>query len=289
MTTPAPTPSGAGDLASILNDPAYTSLFGAGGLSSYLNNPDFNSLVSSIMSQYMTVMSGISVPSATPTGGGQGSGAATGTQARPGSNTGASTASATSAGAKQSSGAESSSSGAPIGAIVGGVVGGIAALVLLGVLIFCCRRRKGQLTERDFLIDDDQHFHSVEPRVEPFGHMAPPMSQASHDTIPLHAMASKEGAMFSPVSHTGSSPPHTPLEADTKQRFHLLPPRSSVTGSSASSSSIRPTHSHPTPPSSQSWGGDTVVEHAVDAGSLAGQRKEVLPPMYDPNWSGPTR
>lgn len=286
MTTPAPTPTDAGI------DPFLASLF-SGGFSSYTADPSYNSVVSSLLSMYMPLFSELATATAAPTAGG---GGAASTGGASGSNRGASSPPNTGAAGAQSSSAgttSSPSSSPPIGAIVGGVVGGVVVLAIIGALIwFCCRRRKTTLTERDFLIDDDQgHCQQIEPFKSATHPVDSHLLHTSAQPIPLQKLPSKEGVGFSPIhSHTGSSPPPPPpLEVDTKQRLHLVPPSTTAAPSvSGRSSRFNNTPSlqaaHPQP-----WAGDTVVEHAVDAGSFAASpqppHKEVLPPMYDPNWS----
>lgn len=316
MASPGPTPI---NIASILNDPALTSM-GYGDLTYYLDNPGFDSLVSSIVDDYMSIFSGLSfslyTDSPTPTAddgnpvetGAQVTGAANG-GARPGNGANVvatppptPTAGQSSPDTANASGSSSDSSSPPIGPIVGGVVGGVTALILAAVLLYCCCRQRKGMTERDFLIDGEEHPHHVEPYAPrpPMTQFASHASHASHpsfdSSIPTQAL--KDG-MISPAASSSLGPP-TPSLVDTKTSLMPPPSLSGLSRSSTERNSLPSLPPLPSPPlpfppsSSQSqshaypqWN-DTVVEHAVDAGSLGAPvppRKEVLPPMYDPNWS----
>jgi hypothetical protein len=173
-----------------------------------------------------------------------------------------------------------SGSGAPVGAIVGGVVGGVVALVLLGVLIFCCRRRRKGMTEQDFLIDDEhQPVHQVQPFAPVTQPPLHPPQPFNNDPKGLAPPGLSSGyATSSPSSHTGfpSSYPSSPYSPPSSGPF------------SASSSSYEPSSPGKLPPPT---GPAPVVEHAVDAGAVPPPvpAKEILPPMYDPSWSGGQR
>ncbi|BEJ15606.1 hypothetical protein CspHIS471_0502110 [Cutaneotrichosporon sp. HIS471] len=171
-----------------------------------------------------------------------------------------------------------------IGAIVGSVVGGIT-LTLIVALIFWRRRRKITL-ERDFYIDGESE---GEHRIEPF----PPATilPKSDDPPPLVVLPSSENnSTLSPKSASSPSfdppvagPSVSPSFSSSPQAPNSEKPSEPIPGAVEHDKPSEPIpaaveHDKPSEPQ------PVEVEHAIDAG--AAPTKEVLPPMYDPSWSG---
>ncbi|CAK9781948.1 hypothetical protein CC85DRAFT_138296 [Cutaneotrichosporon oleaginosum] len=279
MTTPAPA-SPTNFYGTIMAIPSLSVLFGNSLYSSIFNDPENQSIINSVVAQYSDLLDGLAITTtgtaATATGAGITSrptkpSAVTGQPVRTGTTTVYETV------------PPSPGGGAPIGAIVGGVVGGVLALVLLGVLIFCCRRRRKAMTERDFLIDDE---HQLVHQVNPYQPATPQLSHPPlhppqpYNNDPKGIMLSSGEASLTSGYQSGYTSSYAPASGS------FSAPSASSTSPYADSvpapTKVPPT-SAPAP----------LVEHAVDAGSVPvpspAPNTEILPPMYDPSWSDAQR
>ncbi|BEJ08132.1 hypothetical protein CcaverHIS641_0502170 [Cutaneotrichosporon cavernicola] len=179
-------------------------------------------------------------------------------------------------------------SGVPLGAIIGAVVGGVVTLVIIGALILCCRRRRKEMTERDFFIDDDhQPIHQVEPYApitHPPAHPPQPYINDAKAMILSSGYPTSSSPSGFPSTSSTSHPPSTSYSSSPYvPRSHTSNPFSEPSTAafelgSQSKMSLNPVPMVP-----------PVVEHALDGGALPPPppAKEILPPMYDPSWSGP--
>ncbi|BEJ15607.1 hypothetical protein CspHIS471_0502120 [Cutaneotrichosporon sp. HIS471] len=256
----------------ILNNPFYSSI---------LSGTAYQSMLSSVMADYSAIFTSM-YPTATvvntPT--------VTGPPARvtgtPQTGTAPDAAQGTTTVYHSATSAAKSS--VPLGAIIGAVVGGVVTLVIIGTLIFCCRRRRKAMTERDFFIDDDhQPVHQVEPYA-PITH--PPAHPPQPYINEAKAMALSSGYL------TSSSPSGFPSTSSTSYPSSPYVPHSYTSNPfsepSAASYELPSQSKMPLNPVPM---GPPVVEHALDGGAMPPPppAKEILPPMYDPSWSGPGR